>query len=164
MFLLDGKPLSPDVAFTTPDGTQYPANWLRLASPEERAAIGITEAPDPEQYDQRFYWGPGNPKLLDDRPEVDQEGNPLLSSDGTQVVTKGLKSQFISQIKQTAGQLLAQSDWKVIRGAEGAKALDKETKDLRNAIRAKSDEHEAAILACTTVEELAALQFDWPKT
>ena len=163
MFLLDGKPLSPDVAFTTPDGTQYPANWLRLASPEERAAIGITEAPDPEQYDQRFYWGPGNPKLLDDRPEVDQEGNPLLSSDGTQVVTKGLKSQFISQIKQTAGQLLAQSDWKVIRGMEGAKLLDKETKDLRTAIRAKSDEFEAAILACTTVDELAALQFDWPK-
>ena len=66
MFLLDGKPLSPDVAFTTPDGTQYPANWLRLASPEERAAIGITEAPDPEQYDQRFYWGPGNPNSYRD--------------------------------------------------------------------------------------------------
>jgi hypothetical protein len=46
MFVLDGKPLSPDVAFTH-DGIQYPANWLRLATPEERAAIGITEVPDP---------------------------------------------------------------------------------------------------------------------
>ena len=156
MFLFDGKPLSPDVPFVGLDGTQYPANWLRLASPEERAAIGITEAPDPGVYDQRFYWGPGIPKQLEDITVTPEQGEPYVQT--------GLKSQLISQIKQTAGQLLAQSDWKVIRGAEGAKALDKETKDLRNAIRAKSDEFEAAILACTTVDELAALQFEWPKT
>ena len=41
MFILDGKPLSPDNAFTH-DGINYPANWLRLATPEEREAIGIT--------------------------------------------------------------------------------------------------------------------------
>ena len=58
MFLLNGTPISLDVEFTTPDGTRYPSNWIRLASPTERAAIGITEAPDPEYYDQRFYWSP----------------------------------------------------------------------------------------------------------
>ena len=57
MFILDGKPLSPDRAFTTPDGTQYPANWLRLATPEVRTSIGITEVPVPPTWDQRFYWG-----------------------------------------------------------------------------------------------------------
>jgi hypothetical protein len=46
MFILNGKPLSPDSAFT-PDGIQYPAKWLRLSTPEQRAAIGITEVPDP---------------------------------------------------------------------------------------------------------------------
>jgi hypothetical protein len=56
MFILDGKPLSPDRAFTH-DGIQYPANWLRLSTLEEKEAIGITEVPDPPIYDQRFYWG-----------------------------------------------------------------------------------------------------------
>ena len=57
MFVLNGKPLALDRAFTTPDGTQYPKNWLRLASPEQRAAIGITEQPNPPSWDQRYYWG-----------------------------------------------------------------------------------------------------------
>ena len=69
MFILDGKPLSPDRAFTTSDGTQYPANWLRLATPAQRAAIGITEQPDAPTWDQRFYWGPDLPKDLDQLKE-----------------------------------------------------------------------------------------------
>lgn len=155
MFLLDGNPLSPDVAFTTTEGTQYPANWLRLASPEEREAIGITEVPDPEVYDQRFYWGPGIPKQLDDAM--------VTSEGGEQYVQTGLKTQLIGQIKQTAGSLLAQSDWKVVRAAEGVKPVDQDTLDLRAAIRSASNSHEASILACKTVEELASLQFDWPE-
>ena len=175
MFLLDNKPLGLDVAFTH-DGIQYPANWLRLASPAERAAIGITEVADPEPYNDRFYWGPGNPKLLDDREESDAQGNPLYVKvlgevdgqpamvDSTdRLVTKGLKSQFVAQVKATAGSLLAPTDWKVTRAAEGVKAVDAETLAARAAIRAASDANETAIKACTNVEQLAALQLSWPE-
>ena len=31
-FKLDEKPLAVDVPFKTSDGTQYPANWLRLST------------------------------------------------------------------------------------------------------------------------------------
>lgn len=160
MFLLDNKPLGLDVAFTH-DGIQYPANWIRLASPEERAAIGITETADPEVYDDRFYWAPGVPKLLEDRHEINEDGEPILDADGNQMVTKGLKSQFVAQVKATAGSLLAATDWKVTRAAEGVKAVDADTLAARAAIRAASDANEAAILACTTVDELAALQLNW---
>jgi hypothetical protein len=176
MFLLDSKPLGLDVPFTTADGIQYPANWLRLASPAERAAIGITEVADPEPYNDRFYWGPGNPKLLDDREESDAQGNPLYVKvlgevdgqpamvDSTdRLVTKGLKSQFVAQVKATAGSLLAPTDWKVTRAAEGVKAVDAETLAARAAIRAASDANETAIKACTNVEQLAALQLSWPE-
>jgi len=174
MFLLDNKPLGLDVPFTTADGTQHPANWLRLASPAERAAIGITEAADPVAYDDRFYWGPGNPKLLEDREESDEQGNPLFVKvydaqtqtmvDTTErVVTKGLKSQFVAQVKATAGSLLSATDWKVTRAAEGVKAVDADTLAARAAIRAASDANETAIKACTTVEQLAALQLTWLK-
>ena len=42
MFTLNGNPLPLDIPFTHED-IQYPANWLRLATPEERAAIGIVD-------------------------------------------------------------------------------------------------------------------------
>jgi len=175
MFLLDSKPIGLDVPFTTADGTQFPSNWIRLASPEERAAIGITEVADPVAYDDRFYWGPGVPKLLDDREESDEQGNPLYVKvlgevdgkpamvDSTErLVTKGLKSQMVAQVKATAGFLLAPTDWKVTRAAEGVKAVDADTLAARAAIRAASDANETAIKACTTVEQLAALQLTWP--
>lgn len=175
MFMLDNKPLGLDVPFTHA-GIQYPANWLRLASPAERAAIGITEVADPVAYDDRFYWAPGVPKLLEDREESDADGNPLYVKvlgevdgkpamvDSTErLVTKGLKSQFVAQVKATAASLLAPTDWKVTRAAEGVKAVDADTLAARAAIRAASDANETAIKACTTVEQLAALQLNWPK-
>jgi hypothetical protein len=175
MFMLDNKHLGLDVAFTH-DGIQYPANWLRLASPAERAAIGITEVADPVPHDDRFFWAPGVPKLLEDREESDAQGNPLYVKvlgevngkpamvDSTErLVTKGLKSQFVAQVKATAGSLLAATDWKVTRAAEGVKTVDADTLAARAAIRAASDANETAIKACTTVDQLAALQLTWPK-
>ena len=50
MLTLNNKSLSYDRAFTH-DGIQYPANWLRLSSLEERNALGITEVADDPTYD-----------------------------------------------------------------------------------------------------------------
>lgn len=164
MFMLDDKPLALDCAFTHNE-IQYPANWLRLASPEERAAIGITEVTDPEPYDQRFYWAPGLPKQLDDREEVDENGNPLwvqtydpeteaMVNTDKRLVTKGLKSQWIGQVKQTAGSMLAQSDWYVTRKVERNVDIPAAVADKRAAIVAEADRLELAIASCTTVEQL----------
>lgn len=139
MFQLDGKPLPVDTPFTSND-IQYPANWLRLASAEEKAAIGIEEVPDPEPYDDRYYWGPGNPKDLEQ-----------------------VRSNVISQIKQAAGSKLATSDWKVVRAAEGATPVDEETLTKRQAIRQASNDNEAAVNSCSSVDEIAALQLVWPE-
>jgi len=177
-FLLNGKPLAIDSAFQTDDGTQYPSNFLRLSTDAEKNAIGITWQADPVMADSRFYWDGdiNNPKLLDDREEVDENGqpmyvkvldnsdpaNPMMVDSDKRLVTKGLKSNTIAQIKQTAGSLLAQTDWMVVRAAEGIKPAPADVLAKREAIRAASNANEAAVLACTTVAELAALQMTWP--
>jgi hypothetical protein len=94
MFLLNNNPLQVGVAFTHNE-QQYPANWLQLASLEEKEAIGITEVDDAPMVDDRFYWSADNPKDLDQ-----------------------LKSQWIAQIKDTTNKLLAATDWMVIRKME----------------------------------------------
>jgi hypothetical protein len=134
MFIFNGHPLSPDSAFTDPaTGVQYPANFLRLSSPEDRAAIGITEEPDPAPYDQRFYWSPELPK---DHPQ--------------------LVEQWVAQTRTTANTLLAPTDWQVIREADNGKPMSAETKADRQRIRDAAGGKVTAINATTTTEDLAA--------
>lgn len=140
MFILNEKPLSPDVAFEAEvggDTIQFPANWLRLATPEEREAVGITEVPDPTPVDQRFWWDTGIPK------------------DHAQLV-----EQWIGQVKQTAGSLLSSTDWYVTRNAETGINIPQEVLDRRAEIRGYSNTKELAILSTTSTEELAALVTD----
>lgn len=139
-FLLNGQPLGLDLPFTDADGIQYPANWMRHASADEKAAIGITEVADPERYDERFYWGVGNPKALED--------------DGT---TKGLKSVWVAEQKAIAATLLAPTDWYVIRKSETDTAIPSAVTTRRAAIRATCNTREGEINACATTDALAAL-------
>jgi hypothetical protein len=143
MLLLDGKPLSYDRAFTH-DGIQYPANWLRLSSWEEKSAIGITEVPNPPYYDQRFYWGVDNPKQLEDI--TDEEGN----------TTTGLKTLWVSNTKNSAGTLLAPSDWYIVRESETGVEVPADVLERRAEIRSYCDAYEQSIKATTTTDELAA--------
>jgi hypothetical protein len=107
------------------------------------------------------------PKELEDREESDQQGNPLYVKvlgvvngqpamvDSTErLVTKGLKSQWIAQTKQAANSELAQTDWMVIRKAERNVEIPGDVMADRAAVLALCAEKEAAIAACTTVEQL----------
>jgi len=71
-----------------------------------------------------------------------------------QVVTKGLKSQFIAQVKNTAGSLLAQTDWYIIRKAERNVDIPEEIALKRTQIVTEANRLEADIKASTTVEGL----------
>jgi hypothetical protein len=176
MFILNGSRLSQGTAFTVND-IQYPANWLNLTTLEEKQAIGITEVADVARADDRFYWDGDitNPKALEDKEEVDQDGNPLYVKvlgtvdgqpamvDSTErLVTKGLKSNFIAQVKTTAGTILAQTDWMVIRKAERDVAIPATTVAYRAEVVAKADALETAITSVTTVAQLAALDLSFP--
>ena len=129
---LDGKQLSYDRAFTH-DGIQYPKNWLRLTTLEEKQAIGITEVADESvAYDQKFYWGPDNPK------------------DHTE-----LKTQWIKETKNNAAKLLAETDWYVVRKSETSTAIPTDVATRRAAIRTLCNTKETAINATADTAALA---------
>ena len=155
MFLLNGTPLGIDSPFTYND-TQYPSNWLRLASQAERAAIGITEVADPERWDDRYYWGVDNPKQLEDLTVTPEGGEPY--------VQKGLKSNHLAQTKTTANQLLSATDWMVIRKAERDVAIPAATVTYRAAVLTECDRLLAAIAAAADVPALMAVSASWPES
>ena len=133
-FLLNGKPLAVDRSFRDADGNTYPSNFLRIATEEQKAAIGITWEPDPEPVDTRFYWDHNLPKDIDD-----------------------LKTQWIKQQKEIAASLFAPTDWYIIRKVDTGIDVPNAIKLYRDEIRLASDGREDQISQVTTVEELITL-------
>ena len=118
MLQLNGKTLRYGKAFVTEDGRQFPANWLALSSLQEKQSIGIVEVSDASvaSWDQRFYWGVDNPKDLDQ-----------------------LKATWTAKVKESAGSMLSQTDWYVIRQAENSAAVPAEVLSRRGEIRTLSN-------------------------
>ena len=172
MYTLNGRTLNPDEGFQH-EGTSYPQNWLRLTSLEEKQAIGIVEVPDvvAPWYDQRFYWGVDNPKILNDREESDEQGNPMyvqiydptagehgaMVNSTERLVTRGMKHQWIAQFKQAANSMLAQTDWVVTRKAERNVDIPADIAAKRAAVVAECARLEAAITAASDVPALIAV-------
>ena len=146
-FLLDGKPLAVDVAFTHKD-IQYPANWLRLTTKAEKEAIGITEVEDPKVYDSRFYNGDGSAKALDDTKQT---------IDGVEYTILGVKSVLKGKEKITAGNYLSKYDWYVVRKAEKSTAIPTAITTYRDGVRTACNTREAEIDACADTAALVTL-------
>ena len=166
MYKLGNLTLRIGRSFTVGD-VMYPSNWLQKSTEAERTAIGITWEDDPVRADDRYYWNGdvNNPKALDDVNEVDEDGNPIyvqvwnpdteqMEDTDEQVVTHGLKHTMTAQVKDTAGKLLAQTDWYVTRNSEKSTAIPADVTTKRDAIRTECDRLETAIAGATTVEAL----------
>lgn len=140
MFMLNGQPLQPDIPFTV-GGIQYPANWLRMTTLEEKLNVGITEVDDPIIFDDRFYWGPGNPKDLDT-----------------------LKANWIANVNQIAFTLLAPSDWMVTRKTETGTDIPADWSAYRDQVRIDCGLNKDLITQAIDVEALVsvAMGLKWP--
>jgi hypothetical protein len=73
------------------------------------------------------------------------------------LVTKGLKSQWTAQVKDTANKLLAQTDWMVIRKAERDVAIPTATVTYRAAVITECSRLVTAIADCADVPALIAV-------
>lgn len=153
-----GKTLRVGRSWKDNDGVTHPASWATAWSAEEMAAKGIVWEDDPAPFDNRFYWSAGVEKALEDKAEVDENGDPILDENGVQVITKGLKSVAIEKVKAQAGGLLVPTDWMVIKATEVADyTVPADVLTYRQAVRDASNRIEAAILATTTLAEFIAL-------
>ena len=152
MYKYNGKVIRAGRAWSSAAG-HHPANWM-LLSDEKKTEIGLVYEADPvvERFDNRFYWAAGVERALDDVTET---------VDGETIVTKGLKSNAIAQVKVTAATLLSPTDWMVVRSAENGTDIDADTLAYRAAVRKASNDIEAAISAVTTHAAFVAL-YDAP--
>jgi len=157
------------------NGNKYPSQLFALWFKDEKESIGIyeIETDSTNLKDESYYintneifefsngkairsWGTATPKQLEDVIATDENGNEIVI-DNKHLIIKGLKSQKIQMIKSQSAGLLQSSDWYVVRKSETGKAIPANIESFRTAVRTKSNEMEAMIIACNSVDELKSL-------
>ena len=96
MYTHNGRIIQANKAWTSDDGYQHPANWNLLWSDDDKTKWEVTWTNPPvvKSFDNRFYWDADTPRSL-----TDVEGK---DSDGNDVITLGLKNQYIKIKKHEA--------------------------------------------------------------
>ena len=143
---------------------QYPRAIYTLWSTAEREAIGIYEVvfDNTDFKDQQYYNNTNQSFAFADGKVTASYGSATVRSldDVTEndIVIPGLKTNHKEIIKQHASNLLTPLDWHVIKATDvESYSVPAETTTYRAAVRTASNDMEALIDACNTVDELAAL-------
>ena len=141
------------------DGIQHPRNWMIWSDAEKKAA-GLSWEADSEPYDSRFYWGrDSDGKLIErslvDVDAVDSDGKKITDEDGKQVINKGLKTIHTEQTKKTAKNLLAGTDWYIIRKSEKSTDIPSSISTFRDSVRTQCAAIEKSIVDAA---DMAAFQ------
>jgi hypothetical protein len=167
------------------------ARFLQSATEQECLDIGLYHYVDAQKPNWQFYWEseptytineetktvtqswPLNPKIMEDRLESDEDGNPLyvkvlgevdgkpaMVDSSVRLVTKGLKTIWSKNMKLKVRELLAPTDAKVMD-----ETITEEESAKRTTIITEGDRLDTAIAATTTVEELINIlnSQNWPR-
>jgi len=168
------------------------SRFLQNATEQECLDIGLYHLVEGTKPDLRFYWEseptytidegtktvtqsyPLNPRIFNDREEVDQDGNPMwvkvldntdpenpqMVDSDKRLVAKGLKTIWTKNFKKTVHDLLKPTDAKVMD-----ETITEEETTYRNAVIAEGDRLDAAITACTDLDGLINIvnSQNWPR-
>jgi hypothetical protein len=172
-YYLNGTKLQEGQPFTIGDLT-YPWSYLEILSTSQLISMGITQIKPVSTFDPKYYWDADLPKELEDREEVDPETNeplyvkvwdPTAGEDGRgamvdttkRVISFGLKTNCIAEIKSTTNSILSKTDWYLYRKADRDIDIPADVATHRAAIITESNRLEQAINAVTTVEDLIGI-------
>ena len=159
---------------------QYPKTIFTLWNNSEREAIGIYEVTvdSSNKKDEEYYintdvtyafsdntvtgsYGTATAKPLNDILWADDDDDRPSDVSVGDVKVKGLKTLEIEKIKAQASGLLSPTDWHVVKATEVSDySVPSDVATYRANVRAKSNEMETQINACSDVDALKTL-FTW---
>jgi len=163
----------------TIDGNQYPASIYTLWTDAERLAIGIypVRIDTTNKKDEAWYintnityavsgnevvgtYGTATAKNIDDTLWTQQDADDGLIREGDSVgdvATRGLKYIKKEMIDNQCANILADSDWMVVKATETGGTMDSGWKTWRASVRTKCNSMQTQIDNASDVDALAAL-------
>ena len=165
----NGRTIKVGKSWVDDNNIRHPSNWMIWSDSAKADKNLVWEDPPASEapFDNRFYWGRKTDGTLIERSladvnEVDSDGNAIIDPiTNQQLVTKGLKSVWITQTKQTANDLLSKTDWMITRKAEKGTAIPDATTKYRDSVRTACNTIETKINNCSNLTQFMAL-FDTP--
>jgi hypothetical protein len=153
----------------------YPRNIFSLWTTAELEALGLYEIviDNSNLKSQEYYintnqtfafadgvvtasYGTATAKPLDDILFTAQDETDGLGTEG-EVKQPGIRKGYKDIINQQAGGLLQDTDWMVVRAAEGGTAVPSDITTWRAAVRTKANAMQVQIDGAADVDALAAL-------
>jgi hypothetical protein len=132
------------------DSIQYPANWCNLSSPEEKAAIGMVDVVYGSPANDQYYWiSQDAPVYTGTVVEINYTATPKDLFE--------CQMQAVNATNATAYSILLPTDWMVVKAVETGGTVAPSWNTWRQEIRTQAGTQVAAIEACSTVAQLAAL-------
>lgn len=128
------------------NGVQYPANWLNLSSPEQKAELGLEEVVATNSpANDTYYW-------------VSQTLNgPTLTYTNTPKDLTQVKSTAINQVNSTAYSILLPTDWMVVKAVETSTTVAPSWNSWRQSIRTTATSTVSSIEGATDVDGVATI-------
>ena len=155
---------------------QYPASIYTLWTEAERNAIGIytVEIDTTNKKDEEWYintnityafgsgkvtgtYGTATAKAIADADAVDTDGNKVKDENGKQIIIEGLKTKKKRMIDNQCAELLAPSDWRVVKATETGDTMDSGWKTWRASVRTKCNSMQTQIDNASDIDALVAL-------
>ena len=155
-------------------GIQYPQNIFTVWTEAQRNAVGIFEViqNNAKKKDEAYYtntnqtftydadagtvtatYGDATAKAHADANATDADGNDL----DPVVVISGLKTQKIEIVKSQAADILAETDWYIVRKADANTAIPSAITTYRAAVRTKCAAMETAITNASNTPAIETL-------
>ncbi len=136
------------------NGVQYPANWLNLSTPEQKAELGLEEViATNSPANQTYYW------------VSETLSGPTLTYTNTPKDLTQVKSTAIDQVNQTAYSILLPTDWMVVKAVETSTKTPAAWDSYRQSVRTTASSTVSAIEGATDVDGVATIMsaINWPK-
>jgi hypothetical protein len=150
---------APHTIWADKNGTQYSPDSLLSLTVDQKQDLGIYDVAYAARPDDRFYNTVENAPTFDPVEKIvkitfTSTAKDLDDTGTPEFPVLGLKNQYISQFKQTANNLLSQTDWMLVRKIERDVAIPAATVTYRAAVVTEVNRLETAITAATTVAQL----------
>ena len=148
MYYANDKKLPVNQAFKL-NQISYPANWLSIASAEDKAAVGIEHREEPvlNFKNEKFYYNTVEDGVVTSTPkDLDM-----------------LKRKMVKDANRTAHQMLSASDWMIVKQTETSTGILPQWGDYRTAVRAEANRQCGQVEEATSVESLMAITASWPE-
>ena len=141
------------------DGVFYPANWINLSTPEDKAAIGMVDVVYGQQANDQYYW------VSQNAPVYNAETNQVdINFTNTPKDLTTVKTSSVQQINSTAYSILLPTDWMVVKAIETSTTVPADWNTWRESIRTTAATATTAIDNAADVDAVAAIVQNvvWP--